>query len=194
MTEEKIERRVLIASGSDKVYDYMEEILPAREFHPVTRANNAGEARRLLVSMDFDIVIINAPLPDDFGIDLALDFADSTMAILLLVKNDLFEQVAYKVEDSGILTVAKPNTRQAIYSAIKLLSALSARLGMMEKKNRSLQDKMTDIRIVNRAKWLLIEHLNMNEKDAHHYVEKQAMDGRISRREVAERIIRTYDK
>ena len=64
----------------------------------------------------------------------------------------------------------------------------------MEKKNKTLQEKMADIRVVNRAKWLLIEHLNMTERDSHYYIEKQAMDTRLSRREVAEHIIRTYDK
>ena len=53
---------------------------------------------------------------------------------------------------------------------------------------------MEDIRVVNRAKWLLIEHLSMTEQDAHYYIEKQAMDTRLSRREVAEHIIRTYDQ
>ena len=56
-----------------------------------------------------------------------------------------------------------------------------------------MQEKMTDIRTINRAKWLLIENLNMSENDAHRYIEKQAMDTRSTRREVAEGIIRTYD-
>lgn len=47
-------------------------------------------------------------------------------------------------------------------------------------------------RLVNREKWLLIECLSMAEAVAHHYIEKQAMDLRISRREVAENIIKTY--
>ena len=45
---------------------------------------------------------------------------------------------------------------------------------------------------MNRAKWLLIECLNMTEAEAHRYIEKQAMDLRISRREAAENIIKTY--
>ena len=63
----------------------------------------------------------------------------------------------------------------------------------MEKKNQALQEKMQDIRTVNRAKWLLIERHRMTEEDAHYFIEKQAMDMRLSRREVAENIIRSYD-
>ena len=45
---------------------------------------------------------------------------------------------------------------------------------------------------MNRAKWLLIENLHLAEPDAHRYVEKQAMDLRISKREAAECIIQSY--
>ena len=51
---------------------------------------------------------------------------------------------------------------------------------------------MEEIRLVNRAKWLLISQLNMTEPDAHHYLEKQAMDQCISKRQMAENIIGTY--
>ena len=61
-------------------------------------------------------------------------------------------------------------------------------------KERALwiYEKMLEIRTVNRAKWLLIDQFKMTESDAHRYIEKQAMDACISRREVAENIIKTY--
>ena len=51
---------------------------------------------------------------------------------------------------------------------------------------------MTEIRLVNRAKWLLIGELNMSEPDAHRYIEKQAMDNGVTKKEIAENIIKTY--
>ena len=52
---------------------------------------------------------------------------------------------------------------------------------------------MEEIRLVNRAKWLLIDELKMSEPDTHRYIEKQAMDLCVSKREVAEEIIKTYE-
>lgn len=193
MATGKNKYRVLVVSTGDKIYDFIVDLLPAGEYQPVLRARDAGEARRMLVSAVVDIVIINTPLSDDFGMELAADLADSSISILLLVKNELVEQIAYKAVDMGILTLGKPNTSGALFGAIRLLTAMSVRLRKMEKKNKTLQEKMSDIRIVNRAKWLLIEHHHMTEKDAHYYIEKQAMDTRLSRKEVAESIIRTYD-
>lgn len=194
MTSGRTQYRVLVVSAVEKIYEYVTEILPPGEFSPILRAASAGEAKRMLVSDEADIVIINTPLPDEFGTELALDLSGGTAGVLLLVKNDYFDQVCYKVEREGVLTVGKPSSRQTLYGAVKLAAAMSARLAKMERKNKTLQEKMADIRTVNRAKWLLIENLNMTERDAHYYIEKQAMDMRLSRHEVAENIIRTYDK
>ena len=51
---------------------------------------------------------------------------------------------------------------------------------------------MQEIRIVNRAKWFLISELKMTENDAHRYLEKQAMDRCISKKAMAEEIIKIY--
>ena len=193
MAMAKRKYRVLVAGSGDKIFDYISEMLPRTGYEPVLRASDAGEVRRMLLDSPVDIVIINTPLSDDFGVELALDLAEGATGVLLLVKNELYDQVCDKVEDSGVLTLGKPMTRQGFYSAVKLLTAMTARLSQMEKVNRTLQEKMADIRVVNRAKWLLIEHHHMKEQDAHYFIEKQAMDTRLSRREVAENIIRTYD-
>lgn len=193
MAMAKRKYRVLVAGSGDKIFDYISEMLPRTGYESVLRAGDAGEVRRMLLDSPVDIVIINTPLSDDFGVELALDLAEGAIGVMLLVKNELYDQVCYKVEDSGVLTLGKPMSRQGFYSAVKLLTAMTARLSKMEKANRTLQEKMADIRVVNRAKWLLIEHHHMKEQDAHYFIEKQAMDTRLSRREVAENIIRTYD-
>lgn len=193
MATEKRKYRVLVADSGDKIYDYISQSLPRSDYDLILRAGDAGEARRMLLNAPVDIVIINTPLKDDFGTELALDLADGSAGVLLLVKNELYDQICYKVEDSGVLTLGKPTSRQGFYSAVKLLTAMTARLSKLEKANHTLQEKMADIRVVNRAKWLLIEHHHMKEQDAHYFIEKQAMDTRLSRREVAENIIRSYD-
>ncbi len=193
MAAVKTKYRIIVASAGNKIYDYIKDMLSPNEYEIMPQVGDAGELRRTLLNTSTDIVIINTPLPDEFGIDLALDLSDGTASVLLLVKNELYDQVCYKVVDNGVLTLGKPSTRQAVYSALKLATAMSAKLAKMDKKNKTLQEKMADIRTVNRAKWLLIENHGMTERDAHYYIEKQAMDTRLSRREVAENIIRTYD-
>ncbi|MFA6841361.1 MAG: ANTAR domain-containing protein, partial [Sphaerochaetaceae bacterium] len=68
------------------------------------------------------------------------------------------------------------------------------RLVSLRSENSKLQRKIEEIKLVDRAKWALIQYLHMNEQQAHRYIEKQAMDLRQSRRDVAERIIKTYEQ
>ena len=67
------------------------------------------------------------------------------------------------------------------------------RMRMAEEKQQTVEDKINEIRLVNHAKWLLIECLSMTEAEAQRYIEKQAMDARISKKEMAESIIKTYE-
>jgi response regulator NasT len=194
MVTDKSPASILIVSNSGKSMDYFSGLLSGAQFSPVLCAATAGEAKRILVGTPVDIVIINTPLPDDFGVQMALDIAgDNTTGVLLFVKSELYEQVSYRVEDYGILTLQKPNSRQNIIQSLKLLVATKVKLKAMQEKALTLENKMEDIRIINRAKILLIEQYKMSEVQAHRYIEKQAMDTCRKRRDIAENIIRTYE-
>ena len=193
MASGKIIYRVLIAGANDRTFDSLRELLPPDSYEPPLRAGSAGEAKRMLLETDVDLVILNAPLRDEFGTQLALNLAQDNLCVLMLVPAESFDAVCYKVEDEGILTLSKPVSRSGLLGAIKLLTAMRGKLRKLDRQNQALQEKMQDIRTVKRAKWLLIEIKRMTENEAHYYIEKQAMDMRLSRREVAENIIRTYD-
>lgn len=193
MVTGKRKYRVLVAGANDKLGESIAALLPKNEYEPPVFAASVGEIRRLALESTMDLVVLNTPLKDEFGTRLALDLADYNIAVLLMVQGDVFDQVCYKVEDYGVLTLAKPVSRQSFYTAVKLLTAMRAKMLRMEKKNQALQEKMQDIRTINRAKWLLITNLQMTEDEAHYHIEKKAMNSRLSRREAAEEIIRTYD-
>ena len=193
MASGKIIYRVLIAGANDRTFDSLRELLPPDSYEPPLRAGSAGEVKRMLLETDVDLVILNAPLRDEFGTQLALNLSRDNLCVLMLVPAESFDAVCYKVEDEGILTLSKPVSRNGLLGAIKLLTAMRGKLRKLDRQNKALQEKMQDIRTVNRAKWLLIEIKRMTENEAHYYIEKQAMDMRLSRREVAENIIRTYD-
>ena len=112
---------------------------------------------------------------------------------MLIVKSELFDQVSAKVEPYGVLTIQKPVARPLFYQALRLLIATQNRWRRFDNENKKLQTKMEEIRIVARAKCILVEYLRMSEQQAHRYIEKQAMDMRTSKRNVAENILKTYD-
>ncbi|HIQ67498.1 MAG TPA: ANTAR domain-containing protein [Candidatus Faecousia excrementigallinarum] len=184
---------VLVVSSTESFGTSMAPLLPPTDYYPVVYARSSGEAQRLLAESSYDIVIINTPLSDDFGLGLACYVSSNTTAgVLLLVKNDRYTETSAKVLSYGVLTLPKPTSSQMITQTLGVLCATRERLRQMEEKQLSVEQKMEEIRLVNRAKWLLIETLGMSESDAHRYIEKQAMDLRISKAQVAKNIIHTY--
>ncbi len=185
---------VLIVSGSLKGAGYISGILSDENFRSVQTVYDAGEAKRILVNKSIDIVLINTPLTDELGGDLALDAAKNDfIGILLLVSGDLYDQISVMVGKAGILTLQKPASKQLIIQSMKLLTAAVTKIASIHKKSVSLESRMEDIRIINRAKLILIEHHFMSESQAHRYIERSAMDTCVKRREIAENIIHAHE-
>jgi Response regulator with putative antiterminator output domain len=184
----------LIVSSTDKGSEYFKEALPSYKYSPIISAKSAGEARRLLLGSEFNLVIINTPLPDEFGHDLALHICESALSsVIIIVKEDLVSELSDKIGEYGVLVLAKPISRTMLVQALNLSHAAYRRMEMMKKETEKLQVKIDEIKMVDRAKCILIERLKMSESQAHRYIEKQAMDMRVTKREVAENILKTHE-
>ena len=170
---------VLVVSASAAFDRTISDLLPRNDFWPVDMVKSCGEARRALLDKEYDIALINAPLQDDFGMRLAIDVCSTSHAgVLLCVKSALYNDVYSKVTPHGVLTLSKPTSLPMITHSLRVLCALRERLRKLEAKQQSVEERMEEIRLVNRAKWLLIQCLNMTEAQAHRYIEKQSMDTR----------------
>ncbi|MCL2220544.1 MAG: ANTAR domain-containing protein [Chitinispirillia bacterium] len=184
----------LIVSTSDKSVAFFADMLHAAGCGAVTVLKTGAETRRLFPERDFDIVIIYSPLPDESGESLSRFIASKESAqVILVVKGEYFEEMSAVTEDEGILVVAMPVDRALFWIALKLAKSAQSRLRKMRSENIKLKQKIEDIRVVDRAKYLLISYLNMSEQEAHRFIEKQAMDMRTAKRAVAEGILRTYE-
>ena len=184
---------ILIVSATDRFTSAFADLLPETRYYPVHTAASVSAAKRILAENTFDFVIINAPLPDDIGTRFAIDTCTSKQsAVLLLVKNEIHAGIHDKVVEYGVFTLPKPTSKPTLIHALNWMESARERLRQLEKKTLSIKEKMAEIRLVNKAKWILISELKMSEPDAHRYIEKQAMDRCITKQTIAEEIIKTY--
>ncbi len=184
---------VLIVSAAENLNTALTALLPESKYAPVHIVSGISAAKRTFAERTYDYVIINSPLPDDIGTRFAIDACNSRgTVVLLMVRAELHADLYDKVAEHGVFTLPRPTSKQTITTALSWMSSARERLRKTEKKTLSIEDKMKEIRIVNRAKWLLISEIKMDEPSAHHYIEKQAMDRCVSKREIAEEIIKTY--
>ena len=156
----------------------------------VTLTSDFNEARRLCAERVYNIVIVD--FADGEGTDFAVDISGYTSTILLLAPTQHFDQISYRVEPFGILTITSPFDQFYIYNMIKIAIAVHYKVQILSTKATKLKEKMEEIRIINRAKLLLMQNLSLTEPESHRYLEKQAMDRGLKRMTLAEEIIRTY--
>ena len=184
---------VLVVSSVEKFNTSLSSLLPETSYAPVHTAESIATARRMLLERAYDMVLVNTPLPDELGVRFAIDVcSDRSTVALLFVKNEMYGDTYAKVVRHGVFTLPKPTSPSAVGEAVSFMCAARERLRTLEKKTLSIEEKMEEIRRVNRAKWLLIEVLKMTEEEAHRFIEKQAMDACVSKKEIADNIIKTF--
>ncbi len=189
----ELQMSVLIASSNEKFDQVLLSLLPANEYGPVEVVNSAGAARRKLNAQSFDLFIVNAPLKDERGANLAVDIATETgSGVLLFLDAAIFDEISVKAEEYGVLTLPKPTNRAIVSQSLKLLCATRQRLKRMEVKAQSFEEKIEEIKLINRAKLLLMEKEHLDEEGAHRFLEKLAMNTRNTKKKVAEEIIAKY--
>lgn len=150
---------VLVVSSSEKFNSTMKTLLPMTDYWPLDFAGSVSEARRRMLETEYDLVLINAPLPDDFGTRLATSICNETgLGVLLFVKAAMYDDVCSKVTEYGVLTVSKPAPLQVVRPvAERALRHAGAAAPAWRRAQASVEEKIEEIRLVNRAKWLLIE-------------------------------------
>lgn len=155
---------------------------------------NAGQARRALGEGQAELLVVNAPLPDEFGRDLAVQAADSGMDVVLLCPASNAEKIAAGVEKYGIFVLPKPLSVQRAQFALRLIRTSRQRLKKLAEKNRRLTKQLDDVRVITQAKCALALCCGMTEEQAHHLIEKRAMNTRVSSKEAALQLLEDCER
>ena len=191
MRDGEILYSALVVSPPGKMREALLALLPECGCASVRSAEDVSSARRTLSEFDCDFVFVNSPLPDETGVRFASEVTEAGgAAVLLLVRAEVLGEIDERVYRRGVFTLAKPTSKQALAEAVRWMRAARERLRKSEKKSLTLEEKMAEIRLVNRAKWILIASRSMDEAEAHRWIEKQAMDRCLTKREIAEEIIK----
>ncbi len=186
--------RALIVCDNDKGTQFYKSFLKENGIVDFISVDNGPMAKRTLMEYDFDLCIINGPLGGNLGEELAIDIAETNVCqVILFVKAQYIEEVTASVEDYGVITVSKPINKQMFWQALKLARVAQRRINMAQKESKKLEKKLEDMKVISRAKLLLIMNKGLSEEEAHRYIEKKAMDSRLARVDIALEIINGYE-
>ena len=101
--------RALIVSAGASSNEYISARLAELGYPRPLIVPSGAEARRRMLESDFELIVVNAPLPDEFGHELCADAVEKTDAgVLLLAKAAAAEQLLGTMSDAGVLLLSKP--------------------------------------------------------------------------------------
>lgn len=186
-------KSVLVIATPSKGAKRLKEVLAGNGYKELTSAANCTEARQMLIKRRFDLCVVVAPLDDEFGDEFAAMPGENVGQVMLLVRSEVFDEVSARMDECGVMTVAMPIDAGVFSSVLKLANAAVSKIVRLRDENERLQKKVDEMRLISRAKCVLVAYLGMTEEQAHRYLEKQAMDMRVSKKEMAIRILKTYE-
>lgn len=179
--------RLLVVSASEKFNNEICALLPPNQYEPPDFAADLARATALIGRKTYDFVIINAPLPDGYGTELAAKLhREHDCMVLLLEKSAVCEEKAEERTAEGIFSLSKPTSAQLLLQGLKWMAAARERLRQTEARS---EERVEELQLVSRAKCLLMEKQKMSEEAAHRYIEKQSMDRCVPKRETAKQIV-----
>lgn len=183
---------VLIAGKTGEICDSIAQLLLELDCDNISTFTSGAIIRGVDISK-FDSVIISTPLSDEFGLDLVADISkDAKNGIVVLAKREIADEVQKKIRFTGAFVLPRPFNKALLIQTIKLAEIAHIGMAKLEEENRQLTQQLSDMKIVNRAKSMLMQYLNLTEEQAHRHIQKQAMDLRKTQRAVAEDILKTY--
>ena len=186
---------ILLAAGSDKTLDLLRKMLgEVLEEVNIISVSGGSDARLSLKENDIDLVVVNTPMKDEQGIEFAVYAAESEKNPVILVTNpESYSRVGQKLEEHGVVAMKRPVERKIFSCALRDAMVFGRVFNRLKSENRELKESIEETKLVNRAKGMLMSHLNMTESQAHRYIEKQAMDLVLTRPQVALNILKTYE-
>ncbi len=175
------------SSAAETISAFLKEI-----FHcQVTIAESARNAREIISGCrSFELVLINSPLADEAGIELAEYASEITAAsCVVLVKSENYEKISPRADRGDIILIAKPFSKQVLHQVIKAVNTAMRRSYALYEENVRLERRIDEIRLIDKAKFSLMQYRHMTEEEAHSYLEQYAMKNRKKKTVAASEII-----
>ena len=188
--ESQARRTVVIAEDEVLIRMDLKEMLTEEGYHVVGEAGDGKAAIELATEHRPDLVILDVKMPVLDGIAAAEAIARDRIAPVVMLTAFSQRDLVERARDAGAMAyLVKPFNITDLVPAIELAVSRFQELAQLEREVAGLTDRLETRKAVDRAKGILQEGLTLSEPDAFRWIQKTAMDLRLSMRQVAEGVI-----
>ncbi|CAN5317876.1 response regulator [soil metagenome] len=183
-------RTVIIAEDETLIRMDLAEMLTEEGYDVVGQAGDGAKAIELAEEHHPDLVILDVKMPVLDGIAAAEAIAAKRIAPVVILTAFSQRDLVERARDAGAMAyLVKPFTQSDLVPAIEMALSRFAELAQLESEVQDLQERLETRKSVDRAKGILQEKLRLSEPEAFRWIQKTAMDLRLSMREVAEGVV-----
>ena len=180
--------RILVAEDETLIRMDLVEMLTEAGYEVIAQATNGEEAIALANEHKPDLAILDVQMPVLDGISAA----EKIIAIAPVLMLTAFSQreLVDRARDAGVMAyVVKPFTISDLVPAIEIAISRHTQMRSLADEVADLHDRLETRKVIDRAKGILMKALNLTEPEAFSWIQRAAMDRRITMKEVAEAVI-----
>jgi len=181
-------KRILIAEDETLIRMDLAEMLRENGYEVIGEATNGEEAITLANELMPDLAILDVKMPKLDGITAAETIVKTSPVLMLTAfsQKDLVERAL----DAGVMAyVVKPFTIDDLIPAIEIATTRHTQMIALQNEIADLTERLETRKLVDRAKGILMQAMKLSEPDAFKWIQRTAMDKRVSMRQVAEAVI-----
>lgn len=189
MSEENSARRVLVAEDEALIRMDLVESLEELGYEVVAQAGDGEEAIALAQQHKPDICIMDVKMPRMDGISAAEKIRELRIPVVLVTAFSQKELVQRASEAGAMGYLVKPWNKSDLTPAIDIALSRYEQINALELEIADLNERFETRKLIDRAKGLLNEKMNLTEPEAFRWIQKASMDRRLTMQEVAKTII-----
>ena len=183
-------RRVVIAEDEALIRLDLAEMLAEEGYDVVGQAGDGETAVALAEQHRPDLVVLDVKMPRLDGITAAQRIAEQRIAPVVILTAFSQRDLVERARDAGAMAyLVKPFTKNDLVPSIEMAVSRFAELRQLESEVGDLRERLETRKLVDRAKGVLQAKLELSEPDAFRWIQKTAMDLRLSMKQVAEGVI-----
>jgi two-component system, response regulator PdtaR len=182
--------RVVIAEDEALIRMDLAEMLAEEGYVVVGQAADGEQAIQLAEELAPDLVILDVKMPRLDGITAAERIAEKQIAPVVILTAFSQRDLVERARDAGAMAyLVKPFTRNDLVPAIEMAVSRFSEISALESEVADLSERLETRKAVERAKGILQKDLGLSEPDAFRWIQKTAMDLRLSMRQVADGVV-----
>ncbi len=180
--------RILVAEDEALIRMDLVEMLQGAGYEVVAQASNGQEAIDLAIEHKPDLAILDVKMPVLDGITAAQTIIELAPVLMLTAFSQ--KELIDRARDAGVMAyVVKPFTITDLVPAIEIAISRHLQMKSLSAEVADLHERLETRKIIDRAKGILMQALNLSEPEAFSWIQRAAMDRRLTMKQVAEAVI-----